>query len=388
MPSLITGIVGGIQSSHAAEAAGNVVAGQAKQVAGNINDATNQAIKFGQSGIDQSNADIQAMLQNTSGAVGAAVGNAGNWVNRGIGAATGAVNQGLSTATGALSPYVTAGQGGLSTLASMLGPGGSLITPLTASQVMANDPGYQFRLQQGQKALETSASARGGLLGGAATKAALQYGQGFASNEYGNSWNRLMQQRAQQYGMLSGLAGMGEQAGSTLTGAAMQGAGLLTNANMTGAGMMTNANMTGAGLLTNAGIAGANLGTNAALRGTEYMGSMGLAGTEAAGNMLMQGANATAQGIMGAQAGKNQMWGDIGGIGDIAMGGMLGGFGAMAGGGTFMGGMAQGMGLPYGAFGGGVSGMPGGVPAAPPLDWTGINTNQIDPYTGLPGTLT
>ena len=370
MPSLVTGLIGGIQSSHAAEAAGNVVAGQAKQVAGNINDATNQAIKFGQSGIDQSNADIQQMLQNTSGAVGAAVGNAGNWVNRG-----------LNTATGALQPYVTAGQGGLSTLASMLGPGGSLITPLTASQVMANDPGYQFRLQQGQKALETSASARGGLLGGAAEKAAMQYGQGFASNEYQNSWNRLMQQRQQQYGMLSGLAGMGEQAG-----------GMLTNAAMTGAGMMTNANMTGAGLLTNAGIAGANLGTNAALRGTEYMGSMGLAGTEAAGNMLMRGANATAQGILGAQAGKNQMWGDIGGLGDIALGGALGGFGAMAGGGTFMGGFAQGMGLPYGTFGGGVSGMPGGVPAAPPLDWSQIYTPSTtfagQPYQGLPGTMT
>ena len=302
MPSLVTSIIGGVQGANAAHDAADVISQQAGQTAGAIDTATGQAIQYGQKGLDQSNADIQAMLKDTSGAVGGAVGNAGNWVNRG-----------LSTATGALQPYVTAGQGGLSTLASMLGPDGSLITPLTASQVMAQDPGYQFRLQQGQKALETSASARGGLLGGAATKAALQYGQGFASNEYGNAWNRLMQQRQQQYGMLAGLAGMGETAGSTLT-----------NAAMTGAGLMTNANMTGAGLLTNAGIAGANLGTNAALRSNEYMGSMGVAGTEAAGNVRMQGAGAQAAGDIGAANAWNGMFS---GIGNAANSFLMGGFG-------------------------------------------------------------
>ena len=49
---------------------------------------------------------------------------------------------------------------------------GSLITPYgqnftsPTDVTEANDPGYQFRLSQGQKALENSAAARGGLLSG------------------------------------------------------------------------------------------------------------------------------------------------------------------------------------------------------------------------------
>jgi hypothetical protein len=52
------------------------------------------------------------------------------------------------------------------------------------------DPGYQFRLNEGMRALEGSAAARGGLGGGQNQKDLLQYGQGFASNEFGNAYNR------------------------------------------------------------------------------------------------------------------------------------------------------------------------------------------------------
>src|SRR3990167_9690943 len=48
------------------------------------------------------------------------------------------------------------------------------------------DPGYQFRLQQGEQALGRSAAARGGRLGGAQLKALADYGQGMASQEFGN----------------------------------------------------------------------------------------------------------------------------------------------------------------------------------------------------------
>ena len=46
------------------------------------------------------------------------------------------------------------------------------------------DPGYQFRLEEGQKAIERSAAARGGVLSGRAVKEAERYGQDYASNEY------------------------------------------------------------------------------------------------------------------------------------------------------------------------------------------------------------
>jgi hypothetical protein len=52
------------------------------------------------------------------------------------------------------------------------------------------DPGYLFRLGEGQKVLENSAAARGGLLSGQTGKALQQYGQNFASNEFSNVYNR------------------------------------------------------------------------------------------------------------------------------------------------------------------------------------------------------
>jgi hypothetical protein len=55
------------------------------------------------------------------------------------------------------------------------------------------DPSYQFRLKEGQRALENSAAARGTLLTGGTAKAIQNYGQQAASQEYGNSFNRALQ---------------------------------------------------------------------------------------------------------------------------------------------------------------------------------------------------
>lgn len=56
------------------------------------------------------------------------------------------------------------------------------------------DPGYQFRMEQGQKALDRSAAARGLTQSGAQLKALTDYGQGMGSQEYGNAYNRAFQQ--------------------------------------------------------------------------------------------------------------------------------------------------------------------------------------------------
>lgn len=66
----------------------------------------------------------------------------------------------------------------------------------TAAQLTA-DPGYQFRLQQGQEALERSGAARGVTNTGGTLKDILDYGQQAASQEYGNVYNRM----AGTYGM-------------------------------------------------------------------------------------------------------------------------------------------------------------------------------------------
>jgi hypothetical protein len=78
------------------------------------------------------------------------------------------------------------------------------------------DPGYQFRFEEGQRALDRGAAARGGLLSGGYGRKAIRYGQGFASNEYTNVYNRI-----------ANIAGMGQVANQFAGNAALQaGAGM------------------------------------------------------------------------------------------------------------------------------------------------------------------
>src|SRR5262249_12914447 len=67
--------------------------------------------------------------------------------------------------------------------------------PFTAPSVndMYNDPSFQFRFGMGQKALENSRAASGVLGTGGTLKDFINYGQNFASQEYGNIFNRDLQ---------------------------------------------------------------------------------------------------------------------------------------------------------------------------------------------------
>lgn len=60
------------------------------------------------------------------------------------------------------------------------------------AETFKQDPGYQFRLKEGERALTNSATAKGNLLGGAFAKAMQGYGQEQASQEYGNAYNRAL----------------------------------------------------------------------------------------------------------------------------------------------------------------------------------------------------
>lgn len=109
------------------------------------------------------------------------------------------------------------------------------------------DPGYEFRLGEGNKAIERAARARGMYMSPATVKELLRYGQDFASNEFSNAFNRDMANRTSKYNMLSGAAGGGQTAANTIGNAGQNMAGNIGNL-VTGA-----ANARGA-----AGIAGAN----------------------------------------------------------------------------------------------------------------------------------
>lgn len=102
-------------------------------------------------------------------------------------------------AAGYLDPFYQAGTAGLGQLQQLaMGQG--------VPEFLATNPAYQFRQQEAQKALERSAASRGGLLSGQFAKALQERSQGLASEEFGNAFNRL-----------SGVVGMGQQAGQQLS---------------------------------------------------------------------------------------------------------------------------------------------------------------------------
>jgi hypothetical protein len=123
------------------------------------------------------------------------------------------------------------------------------------------DPGYQFRMQQGQQALERSAAARGGLKGGAFAKGLDRYSQGLASDEFGRAYDR-------RYNSLMGLAGIGQNAAGAMSGLNERYANNMSSLY----GAMGNADA--AKMMANMG-AGINAGKSAINMGMMASGGMG-----------------------------------------------------------------------------------------------------------------
>lgn len=99
------------------------------------------------------------------------------------------------------------------------------------------DPGYAYRKQEAEKALERQMAAQGVTLGGGGygeinpqvAKALEAQSQGMASQEYGNAYNRYVNDQMNKFNMLMGVSGMGsgattqmQQAGQQYAGAAGQ----------------------------------------------------------------------------------------------------------------------------------------------------------------------
>ena len=130
--------------------------------------------------------------------------------------------------------------------------GASEYTPFGMAQFQ-QDPGYAFRLSEGQKALDRQAAARGGLISGGALKAAQRFGQEMGSQEYTNAFNRYQTERAARLNPLQSLAGVGQTSVNQL-GAAGQnyasgmGEALGASAQARASGYMGAANAIGGGI--------------------------------------------------------------------------------------------------------------------------------------------
>jgi hypothetical protein len=116
-------------------------------------------------------------------------------------------------------PFRQIGLENLNKLAALYGEGGAFSRAPTMDE-LSMDPGYAFRLAEGEKALARMQAARGQYLGGGAIRAGTRYGQEMGSQEFQNAYNRALQQRASVTNVLSSLGGLGPVATGEMGGAA------------------------------------------------------------------------------------------------------------------------------------------------------------------------
>lgn len=130
-------------------------------------------------------------------------------------------------------------------------------TPFSYDE-FTKDPGYAFRLSEGQKALERSATARGNLLSGGTLKAITRYGQDMGSQEYQNAFNRYQAERTARLQPLQSLAGVGQTTAQQMSTAGQNLASNLGNIYTSNAANVGNLMTSGAAARASGYVGGAN----------------------------------------------------------------------------------------------------------------------------------
>lgn len=151
-------------------------------------------------------------------------------------------------------PWRAAGETALGQMSAGTAPGGDFQRDFTLADFQ-RDPGYQFRMDEGRRGVEASAAARGGALSGGALKGLERYSQGFASNEFGNAYNRFNSDRDKRFNRLASVAGVGQTALRDVAqmgtqNATLQGELGLQGANARASGYVGVANQIGTGAQT------------------------------------------------------------------------------------------------------------------------------------------
>ena len=176
-------------------------------------------------------------------------------------------------------PYLEQGAYGISRLGDLMKQGqGQLNNPfdsylaskgLAGGKFDTNNPAYQFQLKQGQQALDRSSAARGMGYSGAQMKAAQEYGQGLASQQYDKEYNRASGEFGDYFNRLAGLSQGGRQAAGSMAQAGGQFANNagntfanLSNAQSSILGQQANARASGYAANANALSGGLNSLTN------------------------------------------------------------------------------------------------------------------------------
>lgn len=162
---------------------------------------------------------------------------------------------------------------------------------ITNDQVL-NDPGYQFGLTQGNKNLQGSAAARGGLYSGAMLKALQRYGNDYDTTKTNDVFNRLETSRTNQFNRFATAAGIGQTANNQVAQAGMN------FANNAGGNMIGAGNAQGAAALASGNAWGNALNQGISSYG-KYMGGQQGIDASGAGSLYGSGANGSLNGVYG-----------------------------------------------------------------------------------------
>jgi hypothetical protein len=239
MPSIITGIIGGVQGASAAHNAANA------QVNG-----------YGQAASDlwKQVAAANPTLSNAASYWGDAVKGTASTAASGVDNAMWGGNMQLS-------PYTTAGSTAANNLSNLTSAG----FHFDPSQVQ-NTPGYQFTMDQGEKAIANQMASRGLSNSGEALQAGTQYAENLASTTYQNAFNNALSTYNTNVNSLMPQTQTGLTAGNQVANNLMAAARYNGDINLTGTQYAGNANMgaanTIASNLTNFGVYQANTAAN------------------------------------------------------------------------------------------------------------------------------
>jgi hypothetical protein len=120
--------------------------------------------------------------------------------------------------------FIEGGKGANNLLQSFYGLGGDPALGASALERFSQSPDYQFALKGGSEALDNSAAAKGGVLGGNQIRAQTEYGAGLATQNLKGYLDRLQAMSGQGITAAGGTASA-NMAGAKYAGDAMMGAG-------------------------------------------------------------------------------------------------------------------------------------------------------------------
>lgn len=262
--------------------------------------SANKAAQIQKQAADKAAADAKASGDRAGVLATTAAGNAARGVQQATGDANKTLADTLAEQRGLQNPYVQSGQTatqGLMDLAGMFKPGGQYGGEFSFDPTkIADDPGYQFQVAEGMKALQRAQAARGQVLGGGAVKDALRFSQGVASTSTNDAFRRALEtfnanreNALRALSPLSQVAQMGQNGANALTGA------------LSNYGSQASSNIIGAGRYAG------DVDINAA----QFTGSADMNATKMANDAIMGGANAQAAGKVG---GTNALVGGLTGV--------------------------------------------------------------------------